>query len=285
MILAVSLINNNSNKLEGNPHIANYHISGLLINSDRIIEDLDKIANDQNAKAIIITIDSPGGTTVSAEEIYLKLESISKSKPTVSVMKNIATSGAYLLALGTDHMIARENTITGSIGVIFQWARVDEGLEKIGIKINEVKSGELKAEPDFFGDTSLNTKKMTQELIDETYQWFISLVKDRRSLGPQELSKISDGRIISGRQAVKYKLIDEIGGQLEAKNWLVRNSDISEDTEILDIKELKKDNLIDFGLAKMINYFNINSRYSKSIEKNISLIGLDGLLSVWHHPK
>ena len=126
---------------------------------------------------------------------------------------------------------------------------------------------------------------MTQELIDETYQWFISRVKDRRSLGPQELSKISDGRIISGRQAVKYKLIDEIGGQLEAKNWLVRNSDISEDTEILDIKELKKDNLIDFGLAKMINYFNINSRYSKSIEKNISLIGLDGLLSVWHHPK
>tara|TARA_B100002019_G_C21262411_1_gene597509 strand:+ start:1546 stop:2403 length:858 start_codon:yes stop_codon:yes gene_type:complete len=284
MSLLYIFFNNPKTNISSQPHIANYTISGLLVDADQILEDLEYLEFEDNVRAIIITVDSPGGTTVSAEEIFLKIRSISSNKPIVVVMKNIATSGAYLFSIGADRIFARENTITGSVGVLLQWARIDQGLEKLGIEMKEVKSGKLKAEPDLFGESDEEAMALTQKIVDETYTWFLNLVKERRKVEDNAISQISDGRIFTGRQALELNLIDEIGGNREAKFWLIENREINTDLEILIYDQNKSNNFIELSVAKVMDYFNINSSYGDRLKKNLSLINIDGLLSIWQHP-
>ena len=287
-VLAMSLLyiffNNPKTNISSQPHIANYTISGLLVDADQILEDLEYLEFEDNVRAIIITVDSPGGTTVSAEEIFLKIRSISSNKPIVVVMKNIATSGAYLFSIGADRIFARENTITGSVGVLLQWARIDQGLEKLGIEMKEVKSGKLKAEPDLFGESDEEAMALTQKIVDETYTWFLDLVKERRKVEEYAISQMSDGRIFTGRQALELNLIDEIGGNREAKFWLIENREINTDLEILAYDQNKSANFIELSVAKIMDYFNINSSYGDRLKNNLSLMNVGGLLSIWQHP-
>jgi len=287
-VLIVSLFfiffTNPNTNISSKPHIANYSIDGLLVNADQILEDLEYLEYEDSVKAIIITVDSPGGTTVSAEEIFLKIRSISSKKPIVVVMKNIATSGAYLFSIGADRIFARENTITGSVGVLLQWARIDQGLEKLGVEMKEVKSGNLKAEPDLFGESDEEAIALTQRIVDETYTWFLNLVKERRKVEEYAISQISDGRIFTGRQALDLNLIDEIGGYKEAKFWLVENREINTDLEILIYDQNKSTNFIELSVAKIMDYFNINSSYGDRLKNNLSLMNIGGLLSIWQHP-
>ena len=271
----------NQEKSSSNNYIANYNISGLLISADEIIEDLEELKSNNEVNSIIISVDSPGGTTVSAEEIYLKLKEVSLVKPTAIVMRNIATSGAYLLSLGGDVIFSRENTITGSIGVLLQWARVDEALSKLGIEVNEVKSGKLKAEPDFFGEIDEEAQQVTKEIIDETFEWFIRIVKVERDLNPSEIYTISDGRIFTGRQAIELNLVDEIGDKNDAKIWLVENKEIDSNSPIIDYGNSKKPSFIELSLANIMDYFNISTPYTGSIRSNLSLVNNGGLQSVW----
>ncbi len=271
----------NQEKSSSNNYIANYTISGLLISADEIIEDLEELKSNNKVNSIIISVDSPGGTTVSAEEIYLKLKEVSLVKPTAIVMRNIATSGAYLLSLGGDVIFSRENTITGSIGVLLQWARVDEALSKLGIEVNEIKSGNLKAEPDFFGEIDEEARQVTKEIIDETFDWFLRIVKVERDLNPREIMKISDGRIFTGRQAIELNLVDEIGDKNDAKRWLIENKGIDSSSPIIDYGKSKKPSFIELSLANIMDYFNISTPYTGRILSNLSLIDNGGLQSVW----
>jgi len=281
VVIIVYLSFENQEKSSSNGYIANYNISGLLISADDIIEDLEELKSNNEVNSIIISVDSPGGTTVSAEEIYLKLKEVSLVKPTAIVMRNIATSGAYLLSLGGDVIFSRENTITGSIGVLLQWARVDEALSKLGIEVNEVKSGKLKAEPDFFGEIDEEAQKVTKEIIDETFEWFIRIVKVERNLNPSEIYTISDGRIFTGRQAIELNLVDEIGDKNDAKIWLVKNKEIDSNSVIIDYGKSKKPSFIELSLANIMDYFNISTPYTGRIRSNLSLVNNGGLQSVW----
>jgi len=281
VVIIVYLSFENQEKSSSNGYIANYNISGLLISADDIIEDLEELKSNNEVNSIIISVDSPGGTTVSAEEIYLKLKEVSLVKPTAIVMRNIATSGAYLLSLGGDVIFSRENTITGSIGVLLQWARVDEALSKLGIEVNEVKSGKLKAEPDFFGVIDEDAQKVTKEIIDETFEWFIRIVKVERNLNPSEIYTISDGRIFTGRQAIELNLVDEIGDKNDAKIWLVKNKEIDSNSVIIDYGKSKKPSFIELSLANIMDYFNISTPYTGRIRSNLSLVNNGGLQSVW----
>ena len=281
VVIIVYLSFENQEKSSSNGYIANYNISGLLISADDIIEDLEELKSNNEVNSIIISVDSPGGTTVSAEEIYLKLKEVSLVKPTAIVMRNIATSGAYLLSLGGDVIFSRENTITGSIGVLLQWARVDEALSKLGIEVNEVKSGKLKAEPDFFGEIDEEAQKVTKEIIDETFEWFIRIVKVERNLNPSEIYTISDGRIFTGRQAIELNLVDEIGDKNDAKIWLVKNKEIDSNSVIIDYGKSKKPSFIELSLANIMDYFKISTPYTGRIRSNLSLVNNGGLQSVW----
>ena len=180
-----------------------------------------------HAKALIVTIDSPGGTTSGSEGLYLALREVARKKPVVAVMGTVAASGGYITAIGADHIIARGNTITGSIGVLMQNTEVSELMKKIGVGIELITSGPLKGKPSPFEPMDAQGRAAIRTLIDDLYQWFVGLVAERRNLTPERAQELADGRVYSGRLALEAKLIDQIGGMPEARAWLEKEKDIS----------------------------------------------------------
>ena len=209
-------------------HIARVRIDGLITGDRRTLKMLDEIRESKRVKAVIIHIDSPGGTTAGSEAIYEKIRKIAKDKPVTAVMGTVAASGGYITAIASDHIVARGNTITGSIGVIFQWAEVSQLLDRFGIKMEEIKSSELKAEPNMFKPLTEKVREVTSALVQDSYEWFVDLVAERRGLSAEVAKRLSDGRVYSGRQAVENKLIDELGGEDQAQvSGCIKEKEIS----------------------------------------------------------
>lgn len=208
------------------------YIASILI-EDIILEDakrdkrLELIIDDEQISALIVNVNSPGGTVVGSEKIYNILRKISAKKPVVVVMGTLAASGGYLISLGGDYIISHHGTITGSIGVIFQSLEITDLAKTLGITFNNFKSGELKAAPN-------PTEKVTDEVyraimsnVRDTYDYFVELVALRRNIPVEQVKAIADGRIYSGRQALQFKLVDALGSEDDAVKWLqeVRNID------------------------------------------------------------
>ena len=270
--------------LAGKSHIAAVDIDGLITGKRKRVELLRKIKESKSAKALIVRIDSPGGSTAGSEVIYEELRQIAADKPVVAVMKSVAASGGYLVAMAAEHVIARGNTITGSIGVYVQWARIDEALAALGVEVDQIKSGPLKAEPDLFGATSLQARNVTRKMIQDSHQWFVRLVADNRPINITRAHVLADGRVYTGRQALEAELIDEIGGEREARAWLVANKGISEDLEIKEW-EAEDDSPLPVGVriaswAASLIGLPVDTRFG--IETMVSSQRLDGLLSLWH---
>ncbi|MDZ4382549.1 MAG: signal peptide peptidase SppA [Parvibaculum sp.] len=215
-------------------HIARVSIAGIIVD-DRAQQDmLEKIAEDGNVKAVILSIDSPGGTTTGSEALFESVRKVSEKKPVVAVLGTLAASGGYIAAISSDHIVARGNTITGSIGVIFQWAQLEGLLDTIGIEMREVKSAALKAEPSPFHKASPEAIRVTQAMLDTSYEWFLRLVAERRNMDAAQARKLGDGRIYSGWQAVENGLVDELGGEEQAIAWLASEHGISETLPVRD---------------------------------------------------
>ena len=241
-ILGLALSGKTSNSEEKNvgdvkeDYIARIKIDGMILDDTYRDKVLKKLLDDKYAKAIILSIDSPGGTTAGSEELYDQVLDISKSgKPVVVVMRTLAASGAYMTALGGDHIIARNGTITGSIGVLMQAAEFTGLAEKIGVTFNTIKSSELKASPSPFEKMSPKAQAAIQSLIDDFYVYFVNTVAERRHLDITKAKELADGRVYTGTQAAKNGLVDEIGGEKEALAWLQKNKKISTKLEVQDI--------------------------------------------------
>ena len=187
-----------------------------------MIKLFDKVGKADQVKAVILDINSPGGTTTGGEAMYDAIRRLAEKKPVVATCGTLATSAAYIVALATDRIFVYGNTITGSVGVIFQWADVTELLKTLGIKVEEVKSGSLKAVPNPFEPTDEAARAVTEEMVEDAKVWFVGLVKTRREIEPDSVPGLTDGRIYSGRQAVEYKLVDQIGDERAARAWLAK---------------------------------------------------------------
>ena len=185
---------------------------------------------------MILRIDSPGGTTAGSEAVYEAVRKISAKKPVVAVMDTVAASGGYITALAADHIVARGNTITGSIGVIFSFPEVSKLLDTVGIKMEELKSGELKAEPSPYKPVTEKVRAVSMEMVKDGYDWFTGLVAERRQLPMPRVVELSDGRVYTGRQALAVKLIDEIGGEEQAVAWLETEKKLAANLPIEDWK-------------------------------------------------
>ena len=194
--------------LTGGRQIARIEISGIITDNKDQIAMLRRLAKARNVQGVVVHINSPGGTTTGGEALFEALRDVAEKKPTVSVFGTMATSAAYIAGLATDHIVARGNTVTGSVGVIFQWADVSQLLDKLGIKMNEVKSGTLKAVPSMFAPLDEQGRRLTEEMVAESQRWFVGLVSDRRKIDPASVPGLTQGRIFSGRQAVESKLVD-----------------------------------------------------------------------------
>ncbi len=272
--------------LEGS-QIARITISGFIGDSRPRHELLVKLSKNKNVKAVIVSVDSPGGTTAGGEALYEDLRALAKEKPVAAVFRTAATSAAYLGGIATDYIVARGNTITGSVGVIFQWAEVSDLLSKLGVKVDEVRSGPLKAQPSPFTPTDEQAKQLTQELVKESQIWFVGLVAERRKGAVPSLEEIKTGRIYTGREALKIGLIDAIGDEQTAIKWFTDVRHVEADLHVRDWKPETSSPLGVFsssisGLATKIG---LGSLLNQNILDGIELLKdrpLDGLFSIWH---
>jgi protease IV len=262
-------------------HIARVRISGLITGDQQTLDLLGDIAKADHVKGLILRIDSPGGTTAGSEAIYEAVRRIAKDKPVAAVMDTIAASGGYITAIAADHIVARGNTITGSIGVIFQWAEVSKLLETIGVQMQEIKSGDLKAEPSPFKPLSEKAREVSNQMVQDSFAWFTGLVAERRKLPLDQVKILSDGRVYTGRQAVADKLIDEIGGEDKAVDWIKKEKKLSGNIAVRDWKVKSEDDGL-LGLGLKITSGALKALGLPDLAEQAKIQKLDGLLSVWH---
>lgn len=274
-----------ANKLT--PHIARLELQGMITGDDDTIELIKKIGTSSQAKALLLEIESPGGTTTGAERLYEELRHVAEKKPVIAVVGTVAASGAYIAALAADTIVARGNSLVGSIGVLFQYPNVSKLLNNWGVEVETIKSSPLKAAPNGLEPTSPAAREAVASLVADSYAWFKGLVKERRNLDDAQLAKVSDGRIFTARQGLPLKLVDLIGGQREAIDWLVANKGVAKD---LPVREWKKSTSLErlglVGNAASIARVAGLPTVADFLEKTILLERsgeLDGLLAIWQH--
>ena len=215
-------------------HIARVSISGMILDDPARDKALARLASDDDAVAVIVRIDSPGGTVAASEAIYEGLRAIAEEKPIVTVMNEYAASGGYVSAIASDYIVARGNTLTGSIGVVSEIPNISGLLDILGVEVTRVKSAPLKAEPSITDAPSPAALKAQEALIADMFGWFKGLVAERRSLDGTALDAVTDGRAFTGRQALELGLIDALGDQQTAVDWLAAEHDIDEDLSVID---------------------------------------------------
>jgi len=201
-------------------HIALVSIDGIILQDRYREEVLAKIAADDDVKAVIVWINSPGGSVVGSEILYESLRMIAAEKPLVAQMAGAAASGGYIAALAADHIVARSNTVTGSIGVIMEYPDVSGLLSRIGVEMQVVRSSGIKGGVSPFREASPAEIAAQEALIEETFIWFKDLVAERRNLSGTALDAATTGGIFSGRKAVENGLIDALGGEATAREYL-----------------------------------------------------------------
>ncbi len=208
--------------------IAVVDITGILTSSHNVsrgassarsvIEQLDQFGEDNSVRALVLRIDSPGGTVVAAQEIFAAINRLreEKEKVVVASMADIAASGGYYIACSADRIFANPGTITGSIGVIMEFPNMEELFGKIGLKSNTIKSGEFKDTGSALREMTDREREVLQALIDDVYGQFVQAVQESRGMTPEKVRELADGRIFTGRQALELGLVDEIGDMTDA---------------------------------------------------------------------
>jgi len=266
------------------PHIARVSISGLITDDQKMFDLLDRLAKADQVQAVILDINSPGGTTTGGEAMYDAIRRLAAKKPVVAACGTLATSAAYLVALATDRIFVYGNTITGSVGVIFQWADVTELLHTIGVKVEEVKSGPLKAVPSPFEPADEKARALAEEMVKDAKVWFVDLVGKRRQIEPNAVPGLTDGRVYSGRQAVALQLADEIGDEKAAKRWLQKERGIAAGLSVVDWKpKAESGGILGWLLGSMATHFGVSAdRLAGLLGRVSGGLELDGLVSLWH---
>ena len=249
--------------------IATISIEGIINDPVDTLNDLENINKSPNAKALLVSINSPGGTFVSSKELYDKINEISKKIPVVTYMREMATSGGYLVSLASQKIFSNIGTITGSVGVILQTAEITELLEKIGINPIVIKSGDLKATPNPLEGVSEKDSEYLNNIIKSMQLEFINILSENRDIDNETLRIISDGRIFTGKQAKELNLIDFIGSKNDAINWLKEKANVPLDIDIIDYsKETQYEKLINMRI------FNENFNFLKNKIHN-------GFMAIW----
>ena len=217
----------------GGEHVAKLKISGLITGDDSTIDALREIGRSP-ARAVILDIDSPGGTTEGSERLYEEIRRVAQKKPTVAVIGALGASGAYITALATDRIFVRQTSLIGSIGVLAQYPNVAGLLDKLGVKYETIKSAPLKAVPNGLEPTSDAARAAIAAVIDDSFAWFKGLVRERRGMSDDELARVDDGRVFTGRQSLPLKLADALGGEREAVDWLSEAKGVPKDLPLRD---------------------------------------------------
>ena len=270
-------------------YIARIQVQGLIRGNQGRVEALARLGKSR-ARAVIVHIDSPGGTTAGSEQLYDALRELQSKKPMVVVVDGLAASGAYIAALSAEHIVAQETSLVGSIGVLFQYPNFTDVLKTIGIKVEEVKSSPLKAAPNGFEPTSPEARAAIEAVVLDSYAWFKGLVKDRRKMDDPLLAQVSDGRVFTGRQAVGLKLVDGLGNEKAALDWLEKEKKVPASTPVRDYSLQPRFSELSFlhVAAWTFEAVGLNVIAHRIEEwgavQAVERLNLDGLLALWHPP-
>ncbi|MBD8906925.1 signal peptide peptidase SppA [Methylorubrum zatmanii] len=264
--------------------IARISIGGFIAGSESTRKLIERVGDAKAVQGVVVSISSPGGTTTGSEELYRNLRALAAKKPIVAFVDGTAASGAYITAIAADHIVARETALVGSIGVLFQYPDVSGLLDKVGVKVEAVKSSPLKAEPSGFSPTSPEARAALSAVVMDTYGWFKGLVAERRGLNEAQLAAVSDGRVFSGRQSVPLKLVDELGGERQAIAWLEKEREVPKNLPVKDWKPkseggFKLWSALGLG-ADLLGLDGLASRLRAAEAETAELAG-GGLLAVW----
>jgi protease-4 len=271
------------------PYIARVTISGLIRGDRDRVEQLERLGRSPTARAVIVHVDSPGGTTAGSEQLFDSLSRLRDRKPLVIVVDSMAASGGYITAIAGDHIVAQQTSLVGSIGVLFQNPNFADLLGKIGVKMETVKSTPLKAAPNGFEPTSPEATAALNSIIQDSYAWFKGLVKDRRHMTDAELTTAADGRVFTGHQAIDLKLIDELGDERTALAWLAKEKDIDAKLPVRDYELRSRLGDLPFLHAAAIaalDAVGLDTLARRLDEWGtmgaVDRFNLDGLLALWH---
>jgi len=274
--------------MAGGGSIARVTIEGLIRNSRPRIEALTRLA-ESNAKAVIIHINSPGGTVAGSEELYDSLMRLKAKKPMVVVVDGLAASGGYIAAMASDRILAQQSSIVGSIGVLFQFPNFTELLKTVGVQVESIKSAPLKASPNGLEPTTPEARAAVESLVKDSFDWFKGLVRDRRGLDQAAVEKVSDGRVYTGRQALQLKLVDGLGDEFAAVDWLAKEKGIDPKAPVRDYRLSPRFGDLPFlhtGAVWMLDAVGLGGFAERFKDlgavQAMERLNLDGLLALWH---
>lgn len=267
------------------PHIAKVKIEGTITEDEELLKRLEAIRKSPEVKGVILSIDSPGGTTVGGESTFEAVRKLAGDKPVVAEVGTLAASAGYMIASAADHIVARKTSIVGSIGVLIQYPDVSGLMDKLGVKLEEVKSSPLKASPSPFKPTNEDERAMVRKLILDSYDWFVGIVAERRKMTHDQALALADGSIFTGRQALANHLVDAVGGEQEAIDWLATKG-VDAKLKVVEWKEKDRPGgfLFSQSMAKLAaKALGLPDAGGDVIhELGADRLFLDGLVSVWH---
>ena len=222
--------------LPGSQHVLRLPVSGMITEDRRTLQALDRAATDESVRAVLVAIDSPGGTMAGGEAMHTALMRIAARKPVVAVMGATAASAGYMVALPAQRIFARDATVTGSIGVLLQSFEVSSLMERLGVRPEVIASGPLKDQPSPFRPLTDEGRAALNRVIGDLYAQFVAMVAAGRHMEPDRVRELADGRVFTGRQALAAGLVDAIGGEREARAWLAAERQVPESMPMHDVE-------------------------------------------------
>jgi protease-4 len=272
--------------------IARVTITGTIVSNQERLEALDRLSKSQY-KAVIVHINSPGGTVSGSEQLYNALLKLKAAKPMVVVVDGLAASGGYMTAIASDYIIAQQSSLIGSIGVLFQYPNVSDLLKSVGVKVETVRSTPLKAMPSGLEPTSPEALAAIDSLVKDSYAWFRGLVAERRHLDADGIEKAADGRVFTGRQGFELKLVDALGNEDTAREWLAKEKNIDIKTPVRTYSLSRYPRLTDLPFIHVAVVQILDAAGLTSLARRFEdwdavqafeRLSLDGLLALWHPP-
>jgi protease IV len=221
--------------LFGKAHLARLTVTGIITDDRRLDETVRKLADNNGVKALIVSIDSPGGSVAGGEGLHDAIAEVASKKPVVAVMGGTAASAGYMIAVPASRIFAREGTLTGSIGVLLETGEVSGLLKMLGINGETIVSGPLKDQPSFIKPLTPEGRDVLHGIVMDMYDQFVGMVATGRHMEAERVRELADGRAYTGRQALQLGLIDAIGGEHDAREWLAKTKGVSADLPVDEV--------------------------------------------------
>jgi protease IV len=258
----------------GRAHLARLTVSGIITDDRKLVEAITALADNDSVKALIVTINSPGGSVAGGEGLHDAIARVAQTKPVVAVMGGTAASAGYMIAVPAARIFAREGTLTGSIGVLLETGEVSGLLKTLGIGAEAITSGPLKDQPSLIRPLTPEGRDVLHGLVMDMYEQFVGMVAAGRHMDAARVRELADGRAYTGRQALRLGLVDAIGGEHDARTWLAQAKGVSAD---LPVDDVSTTGLAGRALSSSLGWM-LDSLWKSLFSQGVIL---DGAWAVW----